>query len=292
MKGIGDVLARRHLSWKPDIYEYIDYRAFLRDYYTLAKENVRAFSYRYLARRAGFSSPNFIKLVMEGDRNLGGDSIDKVAQAFDIEGEERDFFKALVAFDQADTVEERNDAFEAIAASRRYKSARRIDYDMFEYLSHWYYPAIREMAARRDFRADAAWVAQQMWPRISEQKAAKALDLLLRLGLLVELEDGSIGRGEPSLTTGHQVTSLAVGNYHRQMLTRAVESIELVDREERDISALTVCINGKSVEELKQRVRAFREVLLEICDTEDDPEVVYQVNFQIFPLTRSPEESS
>ncbi len=275
------------MSWKPDIYEYIDYRAFLRDYYAAAKENVRAFSYRYLARRAGFSSPNFIKLVMEGDRNLGGDSIDKVAQAFDIQGEHRDFFKSLVAFDQADTAEERNEAFEAIAASRRYKSARRIDYDMFEYLSHWYYPAIREMAARKDFKADAAWVAGQLWPRISEQKAGKALDLLMRLGLLIELEDGTIGRGEPSLTTGHQVTSLAVGNYHRQMLTRAAESIELVDREERDISALTVCINEDTVDELKNRIRAFREVLLEICDTEEDPRVVYQVNFQMFPLTRS-----
>lgn len=62
-------------DWTPDIYEYLEYRIFLADAYQAGKENVSAFSYRYLARKAGFSSPNFIKLVMDGERNLSMESV-------------------------------------------------------------------------------------------------------------------------------------------------------------------------------------------------------------------------
>ena len=57
-------------SWQPDIYNYLDYRQFIQAYYSAAKENTKSMSFRYLSRRAGFSSPNFIKLVMDGQRNL------------------------------------------------------------------------------------------------------------------------------------------------------------------------------------------------------------------------------
>ena len=38
------------------------------------------FSYRYFSRVAGFSSPNFLKLVAEGQRNLSPKSIAKFAK--------------------------------------------------------------------------------------------------------------------------------------------------------------------------------------------------------------------
>jgi uncharacterized protein (TIGR02147 family) len=276
-------------DWKPDIFSYVDYRAYLGDYYRAAKENVSAFSYRYLARRAGFSSPNFIKLVIDGDRNLGADSIESVAGALKLDSAERRFFRALVHFDQADSAKDKNEAFEQIAASRRFRHARRIEHDMFEYLSHWYYPAIREMAARDDFRADPEWIARQLFPSITEARASKALDVLFRLGVLERDEDepDTITRGDPSLTTGHEVGSLAIGNYHRQMLERAGASIEEVDRDLRDVSALTVCISESMVDELKSRIHQFREILLDLCDSDEAPQTVYQINFQLFPLTQS-----
>lgn len=273
-------------SWRPDIFDYLDYRAFLSDYYDAAKKNTRAFSYRYLARRAGFSSPNFIKLVMDGKRNLGDESIGAVATAFDLDTAEAQFFEALVHFDQASTPELKNEAFESISASRRFRTARRIDNDMFEYLSHWYYPAIREMAARPDFQADPEWVSGQLWPRVGKAKVSRALDLLFELELLVKDEDGTVSRGDPTLTTGHEVGSLAIGNFHRQMMERAAESITTVDRTHRDISGSTVCIDHATVGEMKRRIHSFRENLLELCDSRGSGTSVYQLNIQLFPLTR------
>lgn len=69
------------------------------------------------------------------------------------------------------------------------------------------------------------------------------------------------------------------------MLERAAESIDIVPRDLRDISALTVCIDRELVPELKRRIHTFREVLLDLCDRDPSPSTVYQLNIQLFPLT-------
>ena len=122
-------------------------------------------------------------------------------------------------------------------------------------------------------------------PSVQPTLVASALNLLLELGLVVRAEDGRLSRGNPSISTGHEVRSLAIGNYHRQMMSRAAESIEVVARERRDISALTVCIPLDKVDELKERIQGFREVLLDLCDRSESPEAVYQINIQLFPLS-------
>jgi uncharacterized protein (TIGR02147 family) len=272
-------------DWAPDIFAFTDFRAWLAAYYDAAKQHQPAFSYRWFSRRAGFASPNFLKLVIDGERNLSPDSVRRFADALRLDPGERRFFADLVEFAQAAAADEKNAAWERVAASRRFRAARRIDARFFEYLSRWYYPAVREMVARADFVEDATWIARQLRPRIKPAEARRALALLTELGLLERDASGRLVRGEPSLTTGHEVRSLAIGNFHRQMMQRAAESIETVDRAERDLSALTVCVAAERVPELKARIQAFREALLDLCDRDTAPEVVYQLNIQLFPLT-------
>ncbi|OIP38686.1 MAG: hypothetical protein AUK47_11490 [Deltaproteobacteria bacterium CG2_30_63_29] len=269
----------------PDIYEYLNYRKYLEDYYEAAKTQNPAFSYRYFSRRAGYSSPNFLKLIIKGERNLGDESIPRFAKALGLKGDERRFFRNLVDFEQAKTAEDKNTAYEKVAASTRFRQARRIDHDLFSYLSNWYYPAIREMSARADFHDDPVWIAGELLPAITPEEAARALEVLFDLQLLVRGEEGRIHRGDPSLTTGHEVQALAVGNYHRQMLNQASTSISRIPSQQRDISALTVCIDGATRREVKDRIHDFRERLLDLCDRVEIPNRVYQLNIQFFPLT-------
>lgn len=274
------------------VFEFLDYRAFLRAYYDSEKKRRPAFSHRFFSRQAGLRSPNFLKLVMDGERNLGPDTVPKFAHAIGLTGEAAAFFTDLVAFNQAETVAEKNRAFERISGSRRFRSARRIDGDLFRYLSHWYYPAIRELAARADFQESAKWIAAQLRPRIPVVEAEKALALLLSLGLLVRDEaTGRVVRGEPTLTTEHQVvTTLGVRNFHRQMLERASDSIETVKAHRRDLAALTVCVRPETAALVKERIHRFREELTALCDADESGSVVYQLNVQWFPLSVTPGE--
>jgi uncharacterized protein (TIGR02147 family) len=69
------------------------------------------------------------------------------------------------------------------------------------------------------------------------------------------------------------------------MMNRATRSMELVPREDRDISTLTVSVSAKLLPELKQRLAEFRRELVDLCDAEQSPDRVVQLNFQMFPLS-------
>jgi uncharacterized protein (TIGR02147 family) len=274
----------------PSVFDYLDYRAYLRGYYEAHKRTRAGFSFRTFSKRAGLRSPNFFKLVMDGDRNLGAETVPKFADALGLGGAEREFFTDLVAFDQAADSAEKNRAFERLAASRRFRTARRIDGMLLTYLSHWYHPAIRELAASERFRDDPKWIAKQLVPTISPTQAAQSLELLQGLGLLQrDAASGRLVRGEPTLTTEHEVTAMGAANFHRQMLQRAAESIDDIPAKLRDLAALTVCVSPKTAARVKERIHQFREALTELCDAEAEGTVVYQLNIQWFPLSRDEE---
>lgn len=271
------------------VFDYTDFRAFLADYYATQKAQRPSFSFRAFARRAGFASPNFLKLVIDGRRNIGDESIPRFIRALGLDREEGRFFTSLVGFGQSRTVEDRNQHFEKIAASRRFRAARKIDGALFEYLSHWYMPAIRELAARPDFHEDPKWISVQLLPPIRPADAKRALATLVTLGLLVRDAQGRLCRGEPTLTTGHDVQSLSVVNYHRQMLERAASALEALPASRREFGAMTVCVRASTVAELKERIRRFCEEVLELSDRDAEPDAVYQINVQLFQLSRCTE---
>lgn len=268
------------------VFEYLDSRQFLRDYYAHHKEHEYGFSYRVLARRAGCRSSNFAHLVLQGKRNLSEASALRFAEACGLKGAEVEYFADLVAFNQAQSQREKEHCYERLTKHAQFRRVHKLTEAQGAYFSKWYIPAIRELAARPDFRADPAWLSQMLVPSISEAQAKRALATLNTLGLLVEGASGKVTRVEGLLSSagplGHHLVA-----FHRKMLERASEAIELIDREEREIASLTVCVSEQRMMELKEEIRAFRKRLLQTAEADDRPERVVQIGFQLFPLSQS-----
>lgn len=274
----------------PNVYEYLDFRRYLGDWFASKKQRNPKFSYRMFARMAGQKSPSLLHHVVRGDRNLTAATTEAFVRAMKLSVPDAAFFGLLVQLGQATTDTERNDAWERIAATRRFREARLVEGAGFAYLSHWYYPAIRELAHRDDFRADPAWIASTLRPRITAAKATRALRELMAMRLLVEHE-GRVRPAEASVVTPHEVAGLAVHNYHAGMLARAREAIDAFDPEERHFGGLTVAVPADLVPRLKEELVAFQERVLNLCDSASGAsDQVYQVNLHLFPLS-APRES-
>ena len=275
-----------------DVFGYLDYRAFLRDVYLAKKAERRGFSFRAFSRRAELKSPNYLKLVMDGERNLTRAMAERFARALALDPESAAYFVDLVAFNQAGTVGERASAYQRLSSSARYRKAHRLDVVHGSYYSSWYMPAIRELASRADFRDDPDWIAATLSPPITRAEAKKALAALLELGLLVREPDGRVHQGEtPLVSTGAETRGVHVASYHKAMMERAAAALDHLPSEQRDVSSLTLCVGAGGLGRLKDRVQRFRRELLELSTLEDEPAQVVQVNFQLFPLSRQPEEA-
>ena len=274
------------------IFEYLDYRAYLRDFYASKKASTRSFSYRAFSRRAGLKSPNYLKLVIEGQRNLSTTMAERFGKACGLTQDGLAYFVDLVAFNQAKTGTERNACYARLTAFRGYRQTHALDLAHAAYFSTWYMPAIRELACRRDFSDDPAWIASKLVPPITRGEAQRAVSTLLELGLLARADDGRIRQGDGPLSTGAETAGLHIANYHRGMMERAAESIDLVPAADRDISSLTLCLGEDGLRHLKARIQRFRRELLDLSELEDDPSRVIQVNFQLFPLSAGEGEAT
>jgi uncharacterized protein (TIGR02147 family) len=271
----------------PAVYAYLDYRAYLRDYYAAKKAQSRAFSYRAFSKRAGVSSPNYLKLVVEGKRDVSPKMAERFASACGLDPESSRYFVILVGFNQAKSGAERADAYDKLMGFQSYRQAHKLEIAHAAYYSDWYMPAIRELAAARSFREDPQWIAEQLIPKITPLQAQQALETLIELGFLVRSPEGKLTQAHALLSTGPETRGLHIAAFHRAMSQRAIESIDLVPKPERDISSLTLCLGHSGLKILKERLQRVRRELLELSALETDPEQVVQVNFQLFPLSRA-----
>jgi uncharacterized protein (TIGR02147 family) len=160
-----------------------------------------------------------------------------------------------------------------------------LDAKKYEYFSKWYYVAIRELLNFSKFNGNYKALAAKLNPPISESEAKKAIDLLVELGLVKKNSEGFYELTEQFVTTGESWNSLAIENFQREMLHLAEDSINNIPKNNRETSTITVSISWECFNTMKDRLREVRKELLEMAKAERDPEGVFQVNFQIFPLT-------
>ena len=267
------------------VFRYLDYRRFLADYYARQKRTEYGFSYRVLSRRAGCKSTNYPCLVVKGKRNLTEDMALRFAEACGLRKNEVAYFCDLVQYNQARGGPAKERCYARLLKFAQFRKVHRLSTAQAHYFSEWYIPAIRELAARADFEAEPEWIAAQLLPPISVPQARKALKVLFELGFLVLGEQGRVQRAHDLVSSGGPLGHQLVA-YHRAMLDRASAAIDLVPREEREISSVTLCVSQSKLLELKQQIRDFRQHLLQTAERDDDFERVVQVSFQLFPISK------
>ncbi|MCP5464370.1 MAG: TIGR02147 family protein [Deltaproteobacteria bacterium] len=271
---------------EPLIYDYKDYRAFLRDWYDHKKSGPRGYSYRSFSLKAGFTSPNFLKLVMDGDRNLTESSLSKFAKGLALNKGETEFFINLVRFNQSKTHEERDQHYQKLLSSRRYNQLKPLEKEFYEYYSQWYHPIVRELVAHPEFNGTPEWISKRIFPQIPVEDARDSLDLLLSLGFVTKSKQGCWAQSSALITTGPESQEMALLKYHQNLLQLAKHVLPQIEQERRDVSALTLGLAKCKVPQLKKMVQEFRKQVLEFVSDDVHPEEVVQLSIQLLPLTR------
>ncbi len=280
-------MAKETVLSKPNLYSYNSYRSFLKDYYQYEKaKGGSRFSFRILSSRADLGSPNYFKLVMEGKRNLSSKMIPRFAKALKLESQQTLFFETLVHFNQAASAAQKDAYFKNLLKFREYRAAASLHAKQYQYLSHWYYVAIREMAALKGFRENPKWIASSLHPPISEKQAKEALAVLFALGLLQRDKNGKAQQTDSHLKTDETVTALSVYNFHREMIQKGLSALDEKSKD-REISSITLALPKQELPALKKKIYQFLyDLQAWLQGLAEESDAVYQLNFQLFGLTK------
>jgi uncharacterized protein (TIGR02147 family) len=204
-----------------------------------------------------------------------------------LQREESHYFKNLVLLNQAKTSEAKAQFSEEILRVRAYRRTQPLKASQLRYYMHWYYVVVREMVNLPGFVEDPEWIAAHAQPRISARQATEAIEELLKLGLLKRDDGGKLEQAAIIVGTTDEVTSAQVANFHREFMKKASESIDLVPRDQRDISSVTFRLSMENMKKLKEKIQNFRRELVEEASCNPQPDAIYQLNLQLFPVTQN-----
>lgn len=272
----------------PRIWEYTDYRRWLLDTYNARKAIHKWYSYGVLAQRAGFSTRAFLYRVMQGQRGLSEAGAEKLAQALDLPQREKEYFLALVVYNQAKRDSEREVAWSRVqhivVRSRNASAPRLLTGVHRQIMAGWNHLAIRSLLEMKPDPGDWEALGRRLRPRRPASSVKRSIALLLKGGLIEKRDDGLWYATDKSLATPPEVALPAVNLFHRGCLRLAAASLENCSSKQRNITGMMLGISSKSYDLICERVDALHQEIIRIAESDCESDRVYQLTVALFPL--------
>jgi uncharacterized protein (TIGR02147 family) len=279
-------LVIKRAASKVKVTGFVDHKDYLARVYRDVKEELGSYSYIRFAEDLGFGTTNMMRLVIVGERPLTVKAAQKIADAFDLHGDERRYFTTVVDYAHERDPATRDKLFAQLMSYKSRVAPETLDANQLEYFSEWYNPVLREMTMLPDFQADPEWIRARLRFPLHMGEIKRALELLVKLGYVRRDEkSGRHSRSAEKVHTPFEVDSLAIVRYHQKLMEIARESITRVKEDEREVSALTACIPTAAIPELKRRISQLLDEM-EAQESRDSGGQVYQLNVQLFPFTK------
>lgn len=247
------------------------------------------YSLRAFAKALGFES-TVISQILSGKRVPSPRTAKKIVHALGLAPEqEHDFFSSLAEVQRSRGLRKLSPIFKKLyaAGAQRSDGPQDLSIDAFRVISEWYHIAILELTYLRDFESEPAWIASELG--IAPIEAKLAIDRLLNLGLL-ELREGRLVKTQERLTTADKhLTTAGLRNYQKQILSKAIESLENDPIEMRSMSGMTMSADPKNIALAKKLIDECSRQISQLMQTGKQT-AVYQLQVSLYPLTKKPGE--
>ena len=265
------------------ITEYKDYRAYMQDYYDYRKSH-GAFSWREFCKLAGFTSPNFLKLVCMGQSSLSKIKIAPVAKAMGLTGYESEYFKQLVLFGNAETDTAKKAALLEMDKIALEHKVRVVDSDAFQYYESWKYPVIRELAPMMP-GVQPRKIADECKEYVSAEEVRDILAFLVKAGFLKKDGEKIYSQTEKAVIGSAEAQPIAIRAMHKEMGNMAVRAVDRYSASERYFTGMTIGVNEANYARIVAEIDACAKKIAAIANESDNQDQVYGLNFQFFPFT-------
>jgi uncharacterized protein (TIGR02147 family) len=267
------------------IYSFTDFRIYLKEYYRNRKTHDKNFSHRFIQEKVGASSAGWFSDILSGRIALTSAHLVRLGKLMDLRPSELDYLESMVNYAQAASTEDGERHYRRLLSVRETKMET-VGTERFEFYTQWWHSAIRELLFFYDFDGDYQALAVKLLPPIKPAQARKSISLLVQLGFIKKNAQQKFRptdvalRKDTTNKSGHLLDLLKTQSHLGTL------ALDRMDKDARDISALTLSLSKEGFEKARVEIRALRKRLLDLTEEDIKPEAVYQCNFQMFPITQ------
>jgi len=288
-------------SLMPILSDYMDYRLFLTDYYQAKKNStkasVRPYSYAIFSAAADIKSPNYLKMIIEGKRNLSLDMVAKFAKACAFNKAQTDEFRLLVIFNQAEDPADRNYGLKQLSEYRVEQKLKYGEFDrkVFEKVPNWIGWIIYALVDQQGVTFEASQLRDLLRGKAAESEITEALENLIKSGELMRDPVTHIITKAKREEAPAEIPPDLVRKLQMQLMYLGLESLYQDKISEREFGSLTLSLTTKEFEDIKFKLRQFRKSLHKdnsIARMTSKGDRVYQLNLQLFPVSNASKKSN
>ena len=264
------------------IFEYTDYREWIRDAFDDFKQRKTVISWRYMAMKLGADPGNLLR-VSQGKIHLTLSLVKPMAEFFELDEKETAYWTELVCFGRAKTDAEALNHYEKMQILKGIP-LKLLAKKELEFYRHWYYNAIRSIIGICKFKDDYEGLAESCTPAITVDEAKSAVKLLYDLNMISKDREGFWKVNDTFVSTGGNWRSEAVRMFQKETIRLAGESLERHNPPLRDISTVTMTFNMDDIALIREKIKEFRSELLRMSQDGNGDDTVFQLNVQLFPI--------
>lgn len=270
------------------VFEYYDYRKYMLAFYE-ERKRLSAFSWREFSKLAGFSSPNYMKVVCDGKSRLSKKGVGRVADAMGLVNYEKEYFALLVDYAETPDENKKKLILARIRELSREYSVKMLDGDSYAYFESWLNPVLRELAPMYPGTRPLS-LARMCYPETSATEVRKSLDFMVQAGILKKNSEYDYEQTSKIISASSEIMPLAFRTMHRQMANFARDSIDAVPASKRSVTGVTLSVTKSEFNCIVAELEKFRKKILNIARNVKKGDQVYRLNLQFFPLTKLKEE--
>jgi uncharacterized protein (TIGR02147 family) len=270
----------------PDIYEYNDFRKYLRDFQLAKSSTDKRYTKSNLSRLLGLpNTRSYFTDVLKG-KKVTNVFIDRFIGILRLDKGAAKFFRALVQFNQAENPDERELFLDQLIALNQ-TPKRIIDKNAYEYYKTWHNSSVRALLNIYDFNGDYSSLANKVFPPISVNEAKEAIRVLKNLGLIDKNPKGFFKPVDKSIATSDGVRDELIKQYQMQCFELAIHCL-IKNRElPQSMATNVVSISDAGYKRIEKRIQKFRSEIRSLVHKDNEPaKNVYQLNVSFFPNSK------
>ncbi len=270
-----------------NIFEYIDYRKFLKNYQETRRNTEKRFTRAQFTKAIGLpNTRSFMNDVISGRKNLTESFIERIIRVIEFSEEESRFFRVLVKYNQA-SVENKELYFDQLISLNQ-TPKRVLDQNAYAYYKEWFNPVIRSLLGIVDFDGtDYAVLTKKIHPSISIRQAKKSVALMLKLKLIKPDKNGCLRPCEKVLTTGPAMQNALVMANQKKVLDIAKDAIFTETPMPKRVITKWVTVSDKAYETINRKLTTYSAELNSIIHKDEEPaDRLYQVNLMCIPFSK------
>lgn len=273
-----------------NVFDYKCHFQLLKDLYEEKHKDSYKFSHGFISDKLGYNSRSGFNHILKGNKKLSEKDIKTLAELFELYGKDYEYFRLLIKYNQAGSIDEKVVAKKQLLELNPIKESYIKEHDHHFY-SNWLNTAIRNILSISNFTIKQITDITGLFiTKVNEEDIQDAIKYLLDNEFISIDSEGFLNANDKFLRTKTSFGTKELDEYHRKMIRLSIQNMHKIPARYKEYSSLNFSFPKEKLDYVIDQLKLCRQSILDIVENEKSCDTVFHLNMQLFPITKVMED--